>query len=115
MQAHNLCYTTLLSDKAAEKLDPEDYEVTPTGRMCFLICHHFLKLPKDKFVKSTKKKGILPQILESLLSARNNAKKLMASEKDQMKKMVYNGRQLALKVLLPKKDFFVVFCYTNTF
>jgi DNA polymerase delta subunit 1 len=49
-------------------------------------------------VKSAKKKGILPQILESLLSARNNAKRLMAQEKDHMKKMVYNGRQLALKV-----------------
>lgn len=45
-----------------------------------------------------KKKGILPQILESLLNARNAAKKLMAAEKDPMKKLVYNGRQLALKV-----------------
>lgn len=33
MQAHNLCYTTLLSDKAAEKLSPDEYEVTPTGRI----------------------------------------------------------------------------------
>lgn len=52
----------------------------------------------DKFVKATKKKGILPQILESLLIARNKAKKLMAAETDSMKRSVYNGRQLALKV-----------------
>ena len=52
----------------------------------------------DKFVRASTKKGILPQILESLLNARNNAKKLMAEETDQLKKMVYNGRQLALKV-----------------
>eukprot|EP01127_Copromyxa_protea_P018831 TRINITY_DN6007_c0_g1_i1.p1 TRINITY_DN6007_c0_g1~~TRINITY_DN6007_c0_g1_i1.p1 ORF type:complete len:1070 (-),score=207.54 TRINITY_DN6007_c0_g1_i1:89-3298(-) len=83
MQAHNLCYTTLVPDSVAAKMDPDDYEVTPTG---------------NKFIKASKKKGILPQILESLLTARNNAKKLMASEKDHMKRMVYNGRQLALKV-----------------
>ena len=30
MQAHNLCYTTLLTDQAASKLSPDQYEVVPT-------------------------------------------------------------------------------------
>lgn len=37
-------------------------------------------------------------ILESLLEARSKAKKLMASADSSFKKMVYNGRQLALKI-----------------
>eukprot|EP01126_Amoeba_proteus_P066050 TRINITY_DN9493_c0_g3_i7.p1 TRINITY_DN9493_c0_g3~~TRINITY_DN9493_c0_g3_i7.p1 ORF type:complete len:566 (-),score=104.93 TRINITY_DN9493_c0_g3_i7:1403-3100(-) len=83
MQAHNLCYTTLLTPTLAATLDPEDYETTPAGY---------------KFLSAQKKKGILPLILDTLLSARSKAKKLMAEEKDYSKKMVYNGRQLALKV-----------------
>lgn len=55
----------------------------------------------DKFIKSSKKKGILPQILESLLVARGNAKRLMGKETDKFKQQVYNGRQLALKVFFP--------------
>jgi DNA polymerase delta subunit 1 len=87
MMAHNLCYTTLLKgrekDAIALGLAPDDYEVTPAG---------------DWFVKPTKRKGLLPSILESLLAARGNAKKLMAKEQDKFKAQVYNGRQLALKV-----------------
>lgn len=84
MQAHNLCYTTLLPEGAYKHfVEGKDYEVTPTGH---------------RFMKSSVKKGILPQILESLLIARGNAKKLMAKETDKMKQQVYNGRQLALKV-----------------
>ena len=52
----------------------------------------------DCFVKKTVYKGILPEILEELLSARKEAKKLMAVATDPMEKAVYNGRQLALKV-----------------
>jgi len=84
MQAHNLCYTTLIAEGSNKHLkEGEDYEVTPCGH---------------KFIKGTKKKGILPQILESLLIARGNAKRLMAKETDKFKQQVYNGRQLALKV-----------------
>lgn len=52
----------------------------------------------DCFVKENVYKGILPEILEELLSARKEAKRLMGTAVDPMEKAVYNGRQLALKV-----------------
>lgn len=87
MQAHNLCYTTLIEPGTPTTLIKDvDYEVTPTG---------------DRFIKSDKKRGILPLILDALLGARRNAKKLMAEAHeagDKFKEQVYNARQLALKV-----------------
>lgn len=84
MMAHNLCYTTLITTTAQrELLAPNDVTRTPNG--------HF-------FVKSTVYKGILPRILEGLLSARKRAKNDMKNEKDPFKYDVLNGRQLALKV-----------------
>jgi len=59
------------------------YEKSPTG--------HY-------FVRSTTRKGILPQILDELLAARKRAKKDMANATDPMEKAVQNGRQLALKI-----------------
>jgi DNA polymerase delta subunit 1 len=44
------------------------------------------------------KKGILPEILDELLSARKRAKKDLKNETCPMKKAVLDGRQLALKV-----------------
>lgn len=55
MMAHNLCYTTLLDPNEAKKMDKDDYTFTPNG---------------DYFIKKTIKKGILPIILEELISAR---------------------------------------------
>jgi len=85
MQAHNLCYTTLLKKNSPEmkKLGPDDFIKTPSG---------------DYFVKSHIRKGILPEILENLLNARRNAKKMMKTEKDPFKRSVLDGRQLALKI-----------------
>lgn len=86
MQAHNLCYTTLIKPSAIEKfglVKDEDYIVTPNG---------------DMFVTVKQRKGLLAQILEELLSARKQAKRELASETDPFKKAVLNGRQLALKV-----------------
>jgi len=85
MQAHNLCYTTLIrkGSKEFEHLSPTDFIKTPTG---------------DCFVKPHIRKGLLPQILDSLLSARRAAKKAMKTEKDHFKKSVLDGRQLALKI-----------------
>jgi DNA polymerase delta subunit 1 len=64
-------------------LPPDSYLKSPTGHV---------------FVKSTVKKGILPQILDELLAARKRAKKDMAAATDPMEKAVQNGRQLALKI-----------------
>ena len=57
MMAHNLCYTPLLQPGAVSRLNltPDQYIKTPSGNM---------------FVKSGQRKGLLPEILESLLAAR---------------------------------------------
>lgn len=86
IQAHNLCYTTLLNKTSVEKLQlkkDEDYIVTPNG---------------DMFCTAKVRKGLLTQILEELLGARKRAKKELAVETDPFKKAVLNGRQLALKI-----------------
>jgi len=86
IQAHNLCYTTLLNKTAIEKLSlkkDEDYIQTPNG---------------DLFCTAKVRKGLLSQILEELLGARKRAKKELAVETDAFKKAVLNGRQLALKI-----------------
>lgn len=86
MQAHNLCYTTLLSKQTAERLrlKPDiDYTITPNG---------------DWFVKSSQRKGMIPVILDGLLGARRRAKADLKNETDPFKKAVLNGRQLALKI-----------------
>ena len=86
IQAHNLCYTTLLNKTAVDKMGlvkNEDYIVTPNG---------------DLFCTAKIRKGLLTQILEELLGARKRAKKELALETDPFKKAVLNGRQLALKI-----------------
>lgn len=57
-----------------------------------------LSLVIDLFVTSTKRRGLLPIILEDLLSARKRAKDALKVEKDPFKRAVLDGRQLALKV-----------------
>jgi DNA polymerase delta subunit 1 len=83
MQAHNLCYSTLLNPTEAKQLDKSQYSITPNGYY---------------FIKPEVKKGILPEILEELLAARKIAKKDMKAAKDPLTRGVMNGRQLALKV-----------------
>ncbi|KAI9828788.1 MAG: DNA-directed DNA polymerase delta [Thelocarpon impressellum] len=86
IQAHNLCYTTLLNKTTVEKLGLRkdvDYIVTPNG---------------DMFCKATVRKGLLTTILEELLNARKRAKKELVVETDPFRKAVLNGRQLALKI-----------------
>ncbi|KAJ1674834.1 DNA-directed DNA polymerase delta, partial [Spiromyces aspiralis] len=86
MMAHNLCYTTLLNERVIKELGlvkDKDYEVTPTG---------------DAFVRAEVHKGLLPEVLRELLSARKKAKTDMKKELDPFKVKVLNGRQLALKI-----------------
>ena len=49
-------------------------------------------------MKESVKKGILPMILEELLSARRHVKKLILSVDDPNERAVLDGRQLALKI-----------------
>ncbi|EIN06111.1 delta DNA polymerase [Punctularia strigosozonata HHB-11173 SS5] len=86
MMAHNLCYTTLLDKATIDRLQlvkDVDYIQTPNN---------------DFFVTSTKRKGLLPTILEDLISARKRAKADLKKESDPFKRAVLDGRQLALKV-----------------
>lgn len=85
MMAHNLCYTTLIKPSDRKKLDLKDEDVTQTPA-------------GNYFVKPTVRKGLLPEILESLLSARKKAKADLKSETDPFKRSVLDGRQLALKI-----------------
>uniref|UniRef100_A0A914MF01 DNA polymerase n=1 Tax=Meloidogyne incognita TaxID=6306 RepID=A0A914MF01_MELIC len=85
MIAHNLCYTTLMKTVPPENemVEGVDYIKTPSG---------------DLFVSAKHRKGLLPQVLEELLSARKKAKEALKKETDPLKKMVLDGRQLALKI-----------------
>ncbi|KAF9447509.1 hypothetical protein P691DRAFT_776079 [Macrolepiota fuliginosa MF-IS2] len=86
MMAHNLCYTTLLDKATIDRLElvkDVDYIQTPNN---------------DFFVTTKKRKGLLPTILEDLISARKRAKADLKMEKDPFRKAVLDGRQLALKI-----------------
>ncbi|MBA0816533.1 hypothetical protein Gohar_001184 [Gossypium harknessii] len=85
MMAYNLCYCTLVTPEDVRKLNlpPECVNRTPSG---------------ETFVKPELQKGILPEILEELLSARKRAKADLKEAKDPLEKAVLDGRQLALKV-----------------
>ncbi|MCL4130835.1 UNVERIFIED_CONTAM: hypothetical protein GTU68_015648, partial [Idotea baltica] len=61
----------------------EDYIETPSGNL---------------FVTVRQRKGLLPEILESLLGARKKAKADLKKETDPLRKKVLDGRQLALKI-----------------
>ena len=83
MMAHNLCYTTLLNKTTMSEMSGDDYIKTPVG---------------SYFVTISKRKGLLPKILEDLLGARKKAKSDLKNEKDPFKRKVLDGRQLALKI-----------------
>ncbi|GLB41714.1 putative DNA polymerase [Lyophyllum shimeji] len=86
MMAHNLCYTTLLDKATIDRLGlakDVDYIQTPNN---------------DLFVTASKRKGLLPTILEDLIAARKRAKADLKNEKDPFKRAVLDGRQLALKI-----------------
>jgi DNA polymerase delta subunit 1 len=57
-------------------MPPDQYICTPSG---------------NYFVKSTLRKGLLPEILESLLSARKRAKNELKNETDPFKAKVTQG------------------------
>jgi DNA polymerase delta subunit 1 len=83
MMAHNLCYSTLLTKATASQLQPDDYFQTPQGHL---------------FVKGKMREGLLPQILQELISARKKAKKELETATDPTLRAVLDGRQLALKI-----------------
>ena len=75
--AHNLCYSTLVPPDKINRYDPNLYSKTPN---------------KDCFIKREVKKGLLPMILEELISARKKAKNELARATDPFEKAVLDGR-----------------------
>jgi DNA polymerase, archaea type len=85
--SYNICPTTILRGDADTKFgkDVKDTEVlTPYG---------------TKFVAKNVKVGIIPRIVEYLISERDKVKKAMKSEKDKAKTREMDSKQLALKVM----------------
>lgn len=108
-----------------KKLNPDQYLTSPSGdvfvksevgpsgtrRVCatlrrvfqrevvvdFLSAVDHINPHIDNFLLQVTK-GLLPAILDELLTARKQAKRDMAAATDPMEKAVQNGRQLALKV-----------------
>jgi DNA polymerase delta subunit 1 len=86
MQAHNLCFSTLILDAAERSntsISTSTYEIGAQ---------------RATFVNSETAKGILPSILQHLLTARKQAKKDMEAATDPFEQQIYNSRQLALKI-----------------
>lgn len=50
------------------------------------------------FVTTSRRKGLLPTVLEDLLNARKRARAELKVEKDPFRRAVLDGRQLALKI-----------------
>jgi len=102
MMAHNLCYTTLLDKSTIDRLElvkDVDYVQTPNnGTDTSVSLIHLLIKISDLFATVKRRKGLLPIILEDLISARKRAKADLKKETDPFKKAVLDGRQLALKV-----------------
>ena len=66
-----------------------------------LQSHEYIKTPSNNlFVKASVRKGLLPEILESLLSARKKAKADLKKETDPFKKQV--------RILFPILNFWQV-------
>jgi len=115
---HNISYETYLSKKDMENLQEVknrrynkiEYDIysgdgnnkKKVGVKTCIYAEPLLETPKDEYDKkmmpNLKGKGIIPSLLQDLLSARKAAKKQMAKATDPFKKAVYNGKQLALKV-----------------
>jgi hypothetical protein len=114
--AHNLCYTTLLDMSTIERLGlvkDVDYTQTPNNGAFFLLLLQMQSSVAnsmlDFFVKSDRRKGLLPTVLEDLISARKRAKADLKKETDPFKRAVLDGRQLALKVhMLPGTMYHIV-------
>ncbi|KAI7870138.1 DNA polymerase family B-domain-containing protein [Spinellus fusiger] len=86
IQAHNLCYTTLVSREECKEqglVVDVDYILTPNN---------------DMFITPKLRSGLLPEILADLLTARKRAKADLKKETDPFKRAVLDSRQLALKM-----------------
>jgi DNA polymerase elongation subunit (family B) len=86
MQAHNLCFSTVILEEPEKHNDLISTSTYDIGNQ------------KATFVNNETTKGILPSILQNLLSARKQAKKDMEAAADPFQQQIHNSRQLALKI-----------------
>ncbi|KAG8744183.1 DNA-directed DNA polymerase delta [Ceratobasidium sp. 414] len=110
MMAHNLCYTTLVYKETIDQhklVKGEDYVQTPNNGMDLFsrLAPKLIRISIDFFVTPKRRKGLLPTVLEDLLSARKRAKADLKNETDPFKRAVLDGRQLALKVCTTHADY----------
>jgi len=93
MCAHNLCYSTYVFDKSKINknfYDYEEFEIQDEK-------HYFVSKRKGEDAKVF---ALLPKILTDLKNFRSQAKKDMARTKGTPLEAVYNGKQLAYKVVM---------------
>lgn len=95
MISHNLCISSYLEEENIKEVPKED-QVVVNANIGFEDkdekLHNFYKPKKLEDL------GVIPKILIDLLNKRKECKKLMKKEKDQFKKNVLDGLQLAYKV-----------------
>jgi DNA polymerase delta subunit 1 len=93
MRAHNLCYSTYVFDKAninKNFYEYEEFEIQGEK-------HYFVSKRKGEDGKVF---ALLPKILADLKNFRSQAKKDMARTKGTPLEAVFNGKQLAYKVVM---------------
>ena len=90
MQAHNLCYSTLVLPSQSPWRVPQmrEKDVEYETHQVRDKMYHF----------ATRETGVLPHILARLLAERRRVKKQMKGEKDPALHALLDGKQLALKV-----------------
>jgi DNA polymerase elongation subunit (family B) len=90
MQAHNLCFSTIVLDEQYSDLPGVEYKTMEWFDA------------KTKTTKSVKfvinTKGVLPKLLKTLTASRKKYKALMKAAIDPFEKEIYNKCQLAVKV-----------------
>lgn len=104
MRAYNMCFSTLIATpKEAQERGytcPQGYRPVRTFTYPDGGKFQYLDKPDDIcFITAEKRQGILPEILDQLLTQRKKTKKQMKQhDEHSMEYAVCNGRQLALKV-----------------
>ena len=95
MIAENISHEMIVEDPQYDNLPEYTYNTIKFDQ----------KLPNDtteevicKFAKKTGEFGVIPEILNDLLTERKTVRKMAESETDVFMKAVYEGRQLALKL-----------------
>lgn len=92
MIGKNICYTTRIDDMLSDAFSPEDYEKSPTGAK---FCHDGIR------------RGMVPKLLEDLMSQRDVHKAGMRNASDEAQRSYHDQMQYAVKILM--NSFYGVF------